>query len=67
MGKLLVGLGVILMVAGLAWPWLSRLPLFRLPGDLAFGGEGFRVYIPVTTMLLISAVFTVILWIFNRS
>jgi len=66
MQKALIVAGVVLVLAGLLWPLLSRLGLFRLPGDLVFGGEGFRVYIPLMTSLVISAVLTLILWLINR-
>jgi phosphotransferase system glucose/maltose/N-acetylglucosamine-specific IIC component len=66
MQKALIVAGVVLVLAGLLWPLLSRFGLFRLPGDLAFGGEGFRVYIPLMTSLVISAVLTLILWLINR-
>ena len=66
MQKLLIGLGVLLLVAGLAWPWLSRLPLARLPGDLRVERPGLRLYLPITTMILISALLTLLLWLFRR-
>jgi hypothetical protein len=54
--------GIALLVIGLAWPWLSKLPLGRLPGDLRFEREGFTLYLPLATGLLISAVISLILW-----
>ena len=45
MQKTLIWLGVLLVV-GLLWPWLGRLPLGRLPGDLRIDRPGFRLYIP---------------------
>ena len=52
--------------AGLCWPWLSRLPLGRLPGDLLFERPGLRVYIPLATMLLVSLLISVVMWLFRR-
>jgi hypothetical protein len=49
-------LGVALMVAGLPWPWLGRLGLGRLPGDIVIERESFRLYLPVTTSILIGIV-----------
>ncbi len=66
MQKLLIGLGVLLLVAGLTWPWLSRLPLARLPGDLRVERPGLRLYLLITTMILISALLTLLLWLFRR-
>ena len=62
MQRALIVAGVVLLVIGLAWPWLSRLPLGRLPGDLRFEREGFTVFFPLATGLLISVVVSVILW-----
>jgi hypothetical protein len=58
--------GLALLLVGLAWPWLSRLPLGRLPGDLLFERPGVRVYIPLATMLLVSLVISVLMWLFRR-
>jgi hypothetical protein len=58
--------GLALLLVGLAWPWLSRLPLGRLPGDLMFERPGVRVYIPLATMLLVSLVISVVMWLFRR-
>ena len=62
----LIVLGVVLIVAGLLWPWLSRLGLGRLPGDIVIERENFRLYLPITTSILISIVLSVILWLLNR-
>jgi Protein of unknown function (DUF2905) len=56
----------VLIIVGLAWPWLGRLPLGRLPGDLAIDRGNFRLYVPITTMLLISVVLSAILWLFRK-
>lgn len=62
----LIVIGIVLVAAGLLWPLLSRLGLFRLPGDFVFGGEGFRIYVPLMSSLIISIVLTLILWLFRR-
>jgi len=58
--------GVILVVVGLAWPWLSRLPFGRLPGDILIDRPDLKVFVPITTMIIISAVLSVLLWLFRR-
>ena len=65
MQKLLIVLGITLLVLvlGLAWPWLSTLPLGRLPGDIVVKRENFRFYLPVTTMFLIGAVLSALAWL----
>jgi len=66
MGRALVILGIVLIVLGLAWPWLAKLGLFRLPGDIAIEREDFRFYFPITTMIIISVVISLIIWLFRR-
>ncbi|MBK6960057.1 MAG: DUF2905 domain-containing protein [Gammaproteobacteria bacterium] len=66
MQKTLIYLGLVLVVVGLLWPWLGRLPLGRLPGDFQIDRPGFRLYIPLGTMLLISAVLSLLASIFRK-
>ena len=66
MNRPLVVLGALLVVAGLAWPWLRRLPLFHLPGDVVIDRPGFRLFLPFTTMIIVSLALTLILWLFRR-
>jgi len=62
MQRALIVAGIVLLVIGLAWPWLSKLPLGRLPGDLRIERDGFTFHFPLATGLLISAVISLILW-----
>lgn len=66
MRRLLIVLGVLLLAAGLAWPWLSRLPLGRLPGDIVIARPGFRFYFPLTTMIIVSLLISLLLRLFRR-
>lgn len=66
MQKTLIYLGAVLVVAGLLWPWLAKLPLGRLPGDFQIDRPGFRLYIPLGTMLLVSALLSLLATIFKR-
>jgi Protein of unknown function (DUF2905) len=66
MQKLLIVLGALIVLAGLAWPWLSKLPLGRLPGDIVVDRPGFRFFMPITTMLIVSIVVSLIVWLFRR-
>ena len=63
---LLIVLGGILLVAGIAWPLITRLGLGRLPGDVVVERGNFRFYFPIVTSLLISAVITLLAWFFRR-
>jgi hypothetical protein len=64
--KLLIGVGLLFVAAGLLWPWLSRLGLGRLPGDIAIQRQNFSFYFPVVTCLVISAVATLLFWLFRK-
>jgi hypothetical protein len=66
MQRLLIALGVIIIVLGLLWPWIKRLPLFRLPCDIVINRPGFTFFFPITTMLLICAVISPIAWAFRK-
>ena len=61
--RLLIVVGLVLVAAGLAWPWLSRLPLGRLPGDIAIHREHLDIYLPFTTSILASVVLTLLFWL----
>ena len=66
MQRLLLLAGALLLLSGLLWPWVSRIPLGRLPGDLLIDRPGIKVYVPITTMLIVSVVVSAILWLFRR-
>ena len=66
MTRLLVTLGVVFIIVGLAWPWLSKLGLGRLPGDIVIERENFRFFFPITTMILISLALSLIFWLFRK-
>ena len=64
--KLLIVLGLVLLAGGLLWPWLSRLGLGQLPGDIVVGRGNFRFNFPIVTCLVISIVLTLLFWLFRR-
>jgi len=66
MSRLLLAMGLILVVAGLLWPYLSRLGLGRLPGDIVIRGEHGGFYFPVVTCLLVSLVLSALFWLVGR-
>ena len=66
MAKWLITFGIVCVVLGLLWPFLTKLGLGRLPGDIAVKKQGFSFYFPVTTSILISVVLSLLLWIFRR-
>jgi hypothetical protein len=66
MQKFLFGLAITALLLGLLWPWIDKIPLGRLPGDIVVERENFRFYLPLTSMLLVSALITLILWFIRR-
>ena len=62
----LIILGASLIVLGVAWPWLARLGLGRLPGDIHVERDGFSFYFPITTSIVVSLVLSLILWLTRR-
>ncbi len=66
MSRWLIGIGLVLVAVGLLWPWLSRLGLGRLPGDIHIERGDYHFFFPITTGLVISAVLTLILWFLRR-
>jgi hypothetical protein len=66
MQKLLIIIGVAILAAGVLWPWLSKLGLGRLPGDIRIESESGGFYFPIVTCIVISVVLSLILWFFRR-
>jgi hypothetical protein len=66
MNRLLVALGAVLVLAGLLWPWLKKMHLFHLPGDIVIDRPGFKFFFPITTMLIVSVVLSIIAWLTRR-
>jgi hypothetical protein len=66
MSRLLIIIGLAIAAVGLLWPWLARLGLGRLPGDIWIERGSFTFYAPITTGILISLVLSVILWLSSR-
>jgi len=66
MQRTLIILGITIVMVGLLWPWLSKLPLGRLPGDIIINRPGFKLFFPITTMVLISLLISLLLWLFRK-
>ncbi|OHB54622.1 MAG: hypothetical protein A2173_06060 [Planctomycetes bacterium RBG_13_44_8b] len=64
-GKWLIAIGVAIVLLGVLVIMLGRVGLFKLPGDLQFGGKNWRFYFPIASCIIISIVLTVILWLIN--
>jgi hypothetical protein len=66
MQRLLIVVGSVLLAVGLLWPWLGKLGLGRLPGDIRIERDGFGFYFPLTTGILVSLAISIILWLLRK-
>ena len=66
MSRIFIAVGLLLVAVGVLWPWITRLGLGRLPGDIVIQRDGFRFYFPIVTCILISVVLSAVLWLFRR-
>jgi hypothetical protein len=66
MTRFLIVLGLAILVVGLLWPYLARIGLGRLPGDLVIQRDNVTLYVPLTSCLLLSLLLSLILWAVNR-
>ena len=66
MQRFLITFGILLVVLGVLWPWITTLGLGRLPGDIVIEREHLRFYFPITSCIIISLIITAILWLFRR-
>ncbi|WP_201752188.1 DUF2905 domain-containing protein [Microvirga arsenatis] len=64
--RILIGLGLLLVLVGLLWPVLEKLGFGRLPGDVLIQRDGFSLYVPLATSILVSLILSLVLWVINR-
>ncbi|MCG6879020.1 MAG: DUF2905 domain-containing protein [Deltaproteobacteria bacterium] len=66
MQRTLIIAGILILAAGLLWPWIGKIPLGRLPGDIIISRPNVKIYIPIATMILVSIVISLILWLIRK-
>jgi hypothetical protein len=66
MQRPLIVIGIVILLIGLFWPWLGKIPFGRLPGDIVIDRPQFKFYFPITTMVFISLVLSLLLWLFRK-
>jgi hypothetical protein len=66
LSRVLIGLGLVLLAAGLLWPLVAKVGLGRLPGDFVIQRENFTFYFPLVTSIVLSVVLSLALWLFSR-
>jgi len=67
MSRALIVIGIVIVLVGVLWPWLGRLGLGHLPGDIIVERGNVKLYFPITTCVLISMVISLIFWSANLS
>ncbi|MCF8131064.1 MAG: DUF2905 domain-containing protein [Deltaproteobacteria bacterium] len=66
MQRTLVVIGILILVVGLLWPWIGKIPLGRLPGDIIISKPNVKIYIPIGTMIVVSIAVSLILWLIRK-
>jgi hypothetical protein len=66
MARTLIIIGIAIVVLGVLWPWLGKLGLGRLPGDIVIERGNYSFYFPIVTCVLISVAVSVVFWLFGR-
>lgn len=66
MQKILITTGLVLVAVGLLWPWLGKVPFGRLPGDIVIDKPDFKLFFPITSMLLVSGLISLIMWFLRK-
>ena len=66
MQRTLIVIGAAVLLAGLLWPWLSKLGLGHLPGDIRIETQNGFFYFPITTSVIVSIVVSLLVWFIRR-
>lgn len=64
--KILILIGVVVIIIGLTWPWLSKLPFGKLPGDIVVDKPNFKFFFPITSMIIISVIVSLVAWLIRK-
>jgi hypothetical protein len=64
--RILIIVGLLIVLAGVLWPWISRLPIGRLPGDIIVDRPGLKLFAPFTSMVILSIVLSLIFWLLRK-
>lgn len=66
MQKILIIIGFVFLLLGLLWPFIQKIGLGKLPGDIAIEGENFKFYFPIVTCIVVSLILSGIFWLLNK-
>ena len=64
--KILIAAGLLIITIGFMWPWISKMPFGKLPGDIVVDKPGFKFFFPITSMLILSLLLSLIIWLFKK-
>ena len=64
-GRMLIAAGIAVAAVGILIEVAPQLRLGRLPGDISFGGQNWRVYIPIATSIVLSVILTLVFAAFS--
>lgn len=64
--KYLIVIGLMIVLIGLFFPYISKIPLFRLPGDIVIEKPNFKFYFPIVSMIIISVILSIVFWVIKK-
>ncbi|MSO14494.1 DUF2905 domain-containing protein [Rickettsiales endosymbiont of Trichoplax sp. H2] len=64
--KLIIALGIAFIIIGILFPYISKIGLFKLPGDIYFESKNLKFFFPITTSILLSIIISIIIWIWRK-
>jgi len=66
MSRALIIIGILLVLIGVLWPWIQKMNLGRLPGDIVVEKENMRFYFPIVTSIVVSLLLTLVFWLMRK-
>jgi hypothetical protein len=64
--KILIAVGILILIIGFLWPWIVKLPIGKLPGDIVVDKPNFKFFFPITSMILVSVIISLIIWLIKK-
>ena len=65
MQKILIILGIIILAVGILYPYIKKIGLGKLPGDLVFKSENSTLFFPIVSCIIVSVVLTILFNLFK--
>ena len=66
MQKKIILFGVLIILFGILWPYLKKIGLGALPGDIKIMKENYSFFFPITTCILVSVFLSILFWLFKK-